>query len=152
MESKKNEAIQIFMDHYNCCQAVVLAYKDLIRKYHPELTDESLERLAVAFGGGVAGSGEICGALSGLCMVLGLISTGDFKDPAFKGQQRREIKELMDKFEENIGYIHCRDIVPNLGPNPFFDNDPDYSAAFAKKPCTRCVGYAAELVAEFLSK
>ena len=152
MESKKNEAIQVFMNHYNCCQAVVLGHKDLIRQYHPELDNSSLERMAVAFGGGVAGSGGICGALSGLCMVLGLISTEDFMDPAFKQKQRDDIKELMDAFEDRFGSINCRDIRDNINLEPFFENDPDNKELYAQKPCNACVSYASDLISGFLSK
>ena len=65
---KAKEAERCFKSGCNCCQAVVMAFA-------PELglPEETLLRLSSSFGGGVGRMREICGAVSGMAIVLGLL-------------------------------------------------------------------------------
>ena len=61
-------AEQYFLEGYNCSQAVLLAFSD-----RTGLDKETAARLASSFGGGLARMREVCGAVSGAAMVLGLV-------------------------------------------------------------------------------
>ena len=61
---------QYFLSGYNCAQSVVLAFKDDIGQ-----DEEILKKVSSSFGGGLGGLREVCGAVSGMAIVLGHPST-----------------------------------------------------------------------------
>ena len=61
--AKKN-----FLSGMNCCQAVLLAFSDLTG-----LDEATALKMAAPFGGGVGRMREVCGTVSGMCMVLGML-------------------------------------------------------------------------------
>ena len=62
------KARDLFLDGYNCAQAVAMAFSDVTG------IDEKLSaRLASSFGGGIGRMREVCGAVSGMYMVLGVL-------------------------------------------------------------------------------
>ena len=68
---------ELFAQGYNCAQSVLLAFEDITG-----LDRETAARVASSFGGGIGGSGEVCGALTGALMALGLVVGNT--DPADK--------------------------------------------------------------------
>ena len=58
-------AAQLFVSGYNCAQAVAVAFCDLTG-----LTPEQAAKMASPFGGGFGRQREVCGAVSGMCLVL----------------------------------------------------------------------------------
>ena len=66
-------------------------------------------RIAAPFGAGMARQGEVCGALSGALMVLGLQYGQDRPDG--KEQTYRMAHEFMEIFRERHGALRCRDLV-----------------------------------------
>ena len=67
--NRAERATENFKKGYNCAQSVVLAFSDMV-----DLSEEQLLRLSAPLGGGVGRLREICGALSGICVVLGLLT------------------------------------------------------------------------------
>ena len=67
-------AEQLFRDGYNCAQAVLMAFADVTG-----LEPDTAARLASSFGGGLGRMREVCGAVSGASMVLGLVK--GYADP-----------------------------------------------------------------------
>jgi len=57
----------VFSQHYNCSQSVFSAFAEQLG-----MDQETALKLASPFGGGVARRGEICGAVSGALLALGL--------------------------------------------------------------------------------
>lgn len=74
----------------NCCQAVVMAYKDML-----PMDEKDIMQLASPFGRGMSGIKETCGCVSGMAMVCGL--TGNTM--MFKG--------LANRFREENGDTNC---------------------------------------------
>ena len=68
MESKAKQAKNLFTEGYNCCQAVLCAFADLTG-----LDQTTAFQLASSFGGGIGRLREVCGAVSGMAMVAGLL-------------------------------------------------------------------------------
>ena len=62
----KEKAMKIFYEKFNCSQAVLGAYAD-----DYGLTVDQAMKVAACFSGGVR-KGEVCGAVSGAIMVIGL--------------------------------------------------------------------------------
>ena len=83
---------------HNCCQAVLLAFEDLL-----PYDKDSLLMLGSTFGSGMGGMMGTCGALVGAEMVLGILSGQT------KGMNGRS-RALFAKFEEKCGASRCIDI------------------------------------------
>ena len=62
------EAKRLFLEGYNCAQAVFCAYRDVTG-----LDLDTSARLASSFGAGMGRLREVCGAVSGALMVLGCV-------------------------------------------------------------------------------
>ncbi|MGN0674353.1 MAG: C-GCAxxG-C-C family protein [Oscillospiraceae bacterium] len=104
--NKTDKALELFSNNFNCSQAVLTAFA-------PDFgLDEKLAlMLGTSFGGG-ARNGEICGAVSGALMVLGL-KYGHF-DPADNEQKSRAYSiavEFTKRYKEANGSIVCRDLL-----------------------------------------
>lgn len=90
IESHVARARELHKQGYNCCQSVVLAYKDLL-----PIDEENLQNLAAPFGRGLSGLREVCGCVSGMAMVCGLTGNSD------------AVKELAGRFRDENGDINC---------------------------------------------
>ena len=93
---------------FNCCQSVAAAFSDLTG-----LSEQESFNISAGFGAG-AGTGELCGAVSGAIMTLGLLTPVDPADPV--GSKKRTVaksKELQKRFAERFGYLRCQDLLKN---------------------------------------
>lgn len=104
--TKTERALELFSNNFNCSQAVLTAFA-------PDFgLDEKLAlMLGTEFGGG-ARNGEMCGAVSGALMVLGL-KYGHF-DSADNEQKSRAYAiavEYTRRYKEANGSIVCRDLL-----------------------------------------
>ena len=78
IEERVQRARDLFREGYNCSQSVLLAYCDLF-----ELNPTLAATLSAPLGGGLSRLREVCGAVSGMAMVAGLIRP--YNDPAVPG-------------------------------------------------------------------
>jgi C_GCAxxG_C_C family probable redox protein len=77
-----------------------------------QLSTEHAMRLSSAFGGGIARTGQMCGAVSGALMAIGLAhgaTTSD--DHTSKEKTYAVTKELWSRFRERHGSIVCRELL-----------------------------------------
>lgn len=147
-EERKDRAMSLFRQGYNCCQSVILAFSDLLSD---DITEEQLAVLGSGFGGGMARMREVCGSFSGAVMMAGFISPAS--DPSVK-ESRRDNYALVQKFAEefrrlNGGSIVCRELLglaqmAKEGPTPS-ERTPEF---YRKRPCEQIIGNAAFIVAE----
>lgn len=104
--SKTEKALELFSSNFNCSQSVFAAFA-------PDFgIDEELAlKLATSFGGG-ARNGEICGAVSGALMVLGL-KYGHFQSDNNEQKSRAYdiAVEFTKRFKEANNSIVCRDLL-----------------------------------------
>lgn len=91
------KAIENHQKGYNCAQAVVCAFAD-----KTSFTEDELFRLSEAFGGGMGGTGGVCGAVSAMVLLAGLKnSLGiDNLPETNKKTSYMSAAELMKKFED----------------------------------------------------
>ena len=140
------KAAELFEQGYNCAQAVAVAFCDLTGQ-----TEKEAAMMASSFGGGLGRQREVCGAVSGMCLVLGLLE-GYYapEDHAGKKAQYALIQQLCNTFREEAGSILCREILKSgdTTPNPQ-SRTPEY---YATRPCTRMVYLAADILEEHLQK
>ena len=139
------KAFELFKSGYNCAQAVAVAFCD-----KTGLSETTAARMASSFGGGMGRMREVCGAVSGMFMVLGLLyGYDDPKADTAKKQLYTDVQTLAEEFKKNAGSIICRDILKNppSDPNP----SPRTAEYYAMRPCERMVYNAAYLMDDFLA-
>ena len=137
-------AAELFMQGYNCSQAVAVAFCDVTG-----LTPGQAARLASSFGGGMGRMREVCGAVSGMLLVAGILYGYETPgDDASKRIHYARVQELAGKFREKTGSIVCREILKNppSDPNP----TPRTEDFYKKRPCARLVCLAGEILDEYL--
>ena len=141
-----SKAAELFLSGYNCAQSVVIAFSDLTG-----LDEAFSARMASSFGGGMGRMREVCGAVSGMLLVLGLLYGYDTPgDDVSKKAQYTVIQQLSGKFREEVGSIICREILKNppSDPNP----SPRTAEYYAKRPCARMVCTAARILDEYIKE
>ena len=154
--TRREIAVDYFNKGYNCCQAVLLAFQDLTG-----LDTESSALLASSFGGGMGKLREVCGAVSGMFMAIGMISGySDPNDPDAKAAHYKCIQELAAQFKDKNGSYICRELlsgkfsgrdpisVAEISPNT--PPAPRTAEYYKKRPCGELVGDAAEILSEYL--
>ena len=138
------KAAELFLQGYNCAQAVAVAFCDVTG-----LDEKFTAKTISAFGGGMGRLREVCGAVSGMFMVLSyLYGYDDPNASAEKKQLYTRVQELAGKFREINGSIICRELLnnPPSDPNP----SPRTAQYYAQRPCVRMVMTAADLLDEFI--
>ena len=101
--SYQEKACQLHKEGCNCCQAVFMVCSEKFG-----ISQEQAYRLGAFFGGGFRCE-EVCGAVSGAMMGLGM---------AYGDENNRECtksKAFLDAFREAYGSILCRDLVQPAG-------------------------------------
>ncbi len=143
---KANLAKKYFKDGYNCCQAVVLAFLDEI-----DIDKETALALSSSFGGGVGRLREICGAVSGMCIVAGLkygyISPTDNNK---KADHYALIQKLAKDFEERNGSIVCK-VLTGIEKDNHIPTERN-SEFYKKRPCAELVYDAAEIMQKVIEE
>ena len=139
-------AAELFLGGYNCAQAVAVAFCDVTG-----MEEHFAAKLVSSFGGGMGRLREVCGAVSGMLFVLGhLYGYDNASDDVAKKLLYGQVQELANQFREINGSIICREILENppSDPNP----TPRTAEFYAKRPCTRMVMVAADLMDDFIAR
>ncbi|MEA4987871.1 MAG: C-GCAxxG-C-C family protein [Anaerovorax sp.] len=108
MEDRKKKAVELHHKGYNCCQAVVCSYCDLLG-----LDEAAAFRIAEGFGGGMGGMHDgTCGAVTGAYMLAGLKqSSGDAEKAITKKDTYRMVKALATAFKEKNSSTICEELL-----------------------------------------
>lgn len=117
---------------YSCAQAVFLPFAE-----NSGLSRESAAKLSAAFGGGVGGLEQTCGALCGAAMALALaVHPADPKDGQKKANYRKTMQQMGRAFEEKFGSMQCCELkaMDQNRPQP----------VDGSRPCTKYVSFCAE--------
>ncbi len=130
---------------YNCAESVLLTFVE----------DRGLTgwvRLATGFGGGLGRAGDLCGALTGGVMALGLrFGRTDAGDEAAGERCYEAVAELRHRFREVCGAVDCRhltgvDLSTESGRQVAEDRDVRTTV------CRQCVHASAGIVAEIMAR
>ena len=106
--SRIEQAVRLFDQEFSCSQSVFAAFAD-----PADIPRETALRVASGFGGGLARTGEICGAVTGAVMALGLRHCGvpAEADPFGKQQAYPPVQEFLARFKARHGSIVCRELL-----------------------------------------
>lgn len=137
---KREEAEALFLSGANCAQAVLCAFEKEVGLEH-----KTAMMLASSFGGGMGRMREVCGAVSGMFMVAGLLYGYDENSPKeAKAEHYELIRNLADRFRDKTGSILCRELLDKkaiVGGLPE-ERTPEY---YKSRPCAYLVGLAAQI-------
>lgn len=139
-------AEQYFLQGYNCSQSVLLAFSDLTG-----LENETAAMLASSFGGGLGRMREVCGAVSGAAMVLGLLR--GYSNPNAADEKRAHyhlVQEFARRFKQENGSIICRELLGGTKTSTGNDPEPRTTEYYKKRPCPQLVSNAARICDELI--
>ena len=139
-------AAELFLQGYNCAQAVAVAFSDLTG-LNPQLS----AKLASSFGGGMGRMREVCGAVSGMLMVVSLLYGYDKpEDEQGKKELYKLVQKLAGQFREQAGSIICRELLENppSDPNP----SPRTAEYYRQRPCARMVLLAGQILDAYIAE
>ncbi len=142
------KAKQLFFQGYNCTQSVFLAFAD---QYG--LDKRTAMKLSSSFGGGMGRLREVCGAVSGMFLVAGILYGYDSpEDYEGKKEHYQRIQELAHEYRERNGSIVCRELLglPKGKDTPIPEKrTEDY---YKKRPCPDLVAMAAAIMEQYIAE
>lgn len=134
MSTKTEKAIQLHKNGCNCAQAVACTFcKEL------GIDEQEMFKIAEGFGLGMNVM-EMCGALSGMAMIIGLTNSKGNLDEGSqsKGDTYKKIRTYVQKFKEKNGSCICRELK-------------GVETGKVLCSCPQCVADAVELTEEYLA-
>jgi C_GCAxxG_C_C family probable redox protein len=101
--TKSGNAYRCFMSRFTCSAAVFSAFsKDL------GLDPDTAKKIACGFGAGISKTGNICGAVSGAIMVIGLkYGKVQADDEASTEKTRALVRQFIHEFTARNGSVSC---------------------------------------------
>jgi len=146
--TRREKAMANFKKGYNCSQSIILAYQDMI-----PIDKSILSKMASSFGGGMGRLREVCGSVSGMFLIAGILYGYDEPETGqVKAEHYARIQELARRFEEKHGSIICREM---LGLNVKHDvpvPEARTSEYYKKRPCAEIIGDAAEILEQYIKE
>ena len=143
---RQSYAAELFFKGHNCAQAVVMAFSDVLK-----LDPSFCAKMSSSFGGGMGRMREVCGAVSGMLMVAGLLYGYDsYDDDERKKAHYSMVQELAGKFREQAGSIICREILKNPPSDPA--PTPRTEEYYKQRPCARMVVLATQIMEAYIAE
>lgn len=134
-------ASENFCNGCNCAQSVLCTFSDVVG-----IEEKTAMKLASSFGGGMGRLREVCGAVSAMFMIAGLLKGYEIAgDDVGKARQYDLVQKLAKQFKAKHGTIICRELLGLSGedsPIPSKRTDKYYS----DRPCEQFVRTAAEII------
>jgi len=141
-------ATSSFAQGFNCAQSVLLSFCEELG-----LERETALRIACGFGAGMGRMEEVCGAVTGGIMVIGLkFGNIDKNDKTATEITYKKTRELLNNFKEIQGSYICSkllnecDLKTELGQNRFKNED------LKNKVCSSCVKNVVQIVETIIKK
>lgn len=128
--SIKEKAVELHDNGYNCAQSVLAASRE-----YTGLDDNTALAISAGFGGGLR-SGEVCGAISGAVMAVGMkYPFIDANDAEAKARIAELAKECVAIAQEKYGCVACRELKGSNGVS-----------------CNEIIAFMADVAEELMNK
>ena len=151
LDERVTRAVENFMAGYGCCQSIVAAFADLYG-----LDDTLAKKIAAGFGGGVGRMRMMCGAVSGIVMLVGLdCGQTEGSDREGKSACYKVVQELLAKSEQQNGSLICAEILGLKGHDKAhctYEASPRTAECYKTRPCAAKVESAARIFADYLKE
>ena len=142
MKNRAEIAISKFMEDYSCSQSVLYSFCDTL-----QLDKNFALKIACGFGAGMGRKEEVCGAVTGGIMVIGIkFGRGENDERTAKELTYNKTRELMDCFAQKHGTFICRKLLNGCelttedGQKQFKEKD------LLNKVCKPCVKSVVEIL------
>ncbi|MCI1741804.1 MAG: C-GCAxxG-C-C family protein [Prevotella sp.] len=150
LEKRVAQAVGNFKQGYGCCQSVVAAFADLYG-----FSDMQAKKIGAGFGGGVGRMRMMCGAVSGIVILVGMDrgqTEGD--DRRGKASCYHTVQDLLARFKEENGSLICAELLglKDVPLNPSFVPSERTREYYKKRPCSAKVENAARIFAIYLTE
>jgi C_GCAxxG_C_C family probable redox protein len=149
MTRHEAQAKELFESGAQCAQAALGALCDVTR-----LSLDDALALSASFGGGIGRMREVCGALSGILMAIGLhfgrYSLGDEQTAANKDRHYRLTQYASAQFKRKVGSIFCYQLLdlPHAAQVPV--SRPRTADFYQSRPCLGIILAAVQVFDELL--
>ena len=156
IEERVAKARRLFKENgYNCAQSVVLAYNDIFG-----IDDETAAAISSGFGGGMGRMREVCGSVSGMILLAGLLKPATASsDKEQRTANYALVQDVAAEFKKINGSIICKELlglsscsapasesIHGIPESPVpSDRTPEY---YKKRPCEELVGISARIIGE----
>lgn len=142
------KAKQNFENGYNCAQAVLLAFSDVTG------LDESMAmKLAASMGGGMGRLREVCGAVSGMFLVAGLLyAEGEVVPAEAKAAHYARVQDLAARFKAETGSYLCRELLEGVPVTTGSAPEERTEQYYHRRPCGELCRLAADIMAEYMEE
>ena len=140
MSKYSDRAVELFLEGKNCSQAVFVAFATDLG-----LTEETALAVSVGLGGGVGRMREVCGAVSGSAMLVGL------RYPELdKTEVYEKVRLIIDEFKKTNHSIVCKELLGLSKPETSSVPEARTQEYYQKRPCVKIVEDAAIAVEKVL--
>jgi len=133
--TNEEKAEALFLTGLNCAQSVFCAFAG---EFGMDL--ETAKKVSCGLGGGVGRLREVCGAVTGATLVLGMRHGPD------KADVYPKVQEFCARFKDECGSIVCRDLTSGTGATVGGAAEPRTADYYRKRPCVELVKLAARLL------
>jgi C_GCAxxG_C_C family probable redox protein len=151
LDKRVERAVDNFMAGYGCCQSVAAAFADLYG-----VNEKTALRFGAGFGGGVGRLRMMCGAVSGIVMLVGLdCGQTEGSDREGKSACYKVVQELLARSEQQNGSLICAEILGLKGhdkANCTYEASPRTAEYYKTRPCAAKVESAARIFADYLKE
>lgn len=131
-----------FLSGYNCAQSVLWAFASRLN-----LDTETALKIACGFGAGMGRREEVCGAVTGGIMALGLkFGRGEAQDRSATELAYAKTQELMRQFEARHGSCICRRLLNGCDLNTEAGRASFKEQDLLHKTCEPCVRTVADIL------
>ena len=140
-----DRAYAAFYKGYNCCQSVAVAFAEEMG-----MTEKQVLQLSAGFGGGFGRMREVCGAFSGITLVLGALYGSD--DPAKKTALYTEVQALAAEYktQNGRGSLICRELLGLKQADGSPVASPRTEEYYKKRPCPELCRLAADILGAYI--
>lgn len=146
MTFHEKKALELFRRGYNCSQAVMLAFCDVM-----DMDEKTALKISSSFGGGIGRMREVCGAVSGMFMVAGMLyGYTDADDSQGKNNHYKRIQQLASQFKELNGSYICRELLKDVAYTTDHISAERNEEFYKLRPCERMVCDAARLMDQYI--
>lgn len=145
--NKSEKAVECFGNGCNCAQAVFTSFCEELG-----LDKKVGLKIACPFGGGMGHTGEVCGAVTGAMLTIGLKfgsespESGDIKIQNYKITQ-----DFIARFKERNGSVNCTELI-NYNLSDELQLDLARQSGVFKTKCPKYVSDAVEILEQMISK
>lgn len=147
MTDRQLMAHDFFKQGYNCAQATLKPFSDIL-----PLDEPTLMRISSAFGGGFAKTRNICGAVSAIGMIVGLTYNDIHNDPEKdKAEVYKLTRGLTDKFTALNTSLLCGELLKNIRDiTSDYRPTPRTQEYYNVRPCVKFVMDAVAILEDYL--